>query len=177
MDAAVREPTAEMSAAKRRRKSMEPAIDVPSPGAKSTAQPATAPSPNGGVATQQPSMKKEPDYNHNDRIHLESMENKKWKSARGGVFNTLHGNDEVKIQAYKSNRKHQSPGRVHLKTHEQEIQVDSSGNILDMELVTGHGITCFLGPSSLMALRAIGHLGHAIAAASIRQLSIANLVF
>ena len=72
----MREPTAEMSAAKRRRKSMEPAIDVPSPGAKSTAQPATAPSPNGEVATQQPSMKKEPDYNHNDRIRLESMETK-----------------------------------------------------------------------------------------------------
>ena len=54
MDAAVKEPTAEMSEAERRRKSIEPAVDVPSPGAKSTAQPATAPSPNGGVATQQP---------------------------------------------------------------------------------------------------------------------------
>ena len=66
---------------------------------------------------------------------------------------------------------------MHLKTHEQEFLVDSSGNLLETELVTGHGITCFLGPSSLMALRAIGHRGHAIAAASIRQLSVANLVF
>ena len=177
MDAAVREPTAEMSEAKQRRKSIEPAVDVPCADAKSTAQPATDPSPNGGVAMQQPSMKKEPDYDHNDRIVLESMENKQWKSARGGVFNTLHGDDGVKLQAYKSNRKHQSPGRVHLKTHEQEILVDSSGNLLEMELVMRHGVTCFLVPSSLMALRAIGRRGHAIAAASIRKLSVANLVF
>ena len=104
MDAAVGEPAAEMSEAKRRRTSIEPAVNVPSPVAKSATQPASAPSPKGGVATQQPSMKIERDYGHNDHIDLEVMENKQWKPARGGTFDTLPREDEVKLQAYKPNR-------------------------------------------------------------------------
>ena len=54
--------------------------------------------------------------------------------------------------------------------------IDSWNKILNLELMVRHGITCFLGPLSLMALRAIGRCGHAIAAVSIRQLSVAELV-
>ena len=54
--------------------------------------------------------------------------------------------------------------------------IDSWDKFLDIELMVRHGITCFLGPLSLMALRAIGRCGHAIAAVSIRQLSVAELV-
>ena len=55
--------------------------------------------------------------------------------------------------------------------------IDSWNEILNIELKVRHGITCFLMRSSLMALRAIGRCGHAIAADCIRQLSVAWLVW
>ena len=63
-----------------------------------------------------------------------------------------------------------------MQTTEHKIGVDSWGKLLEIELVVGHAISGFLGHSSLMALRVIGRCSHAIVAASIRRLSVAELV-
>ena len=97
----------EVPEAKRRRTSSDPTDGVPSIDARSSTQPAAVPSPLGGTATRQPSVKIEPVVGHNDRIDPESLDNNHWESAQGGFLTTFHGDLEDKLpQTIKLERMH-----------------------------------------------------------------------
>ena len=107
-------------------------------------------------------------------VALESLGLPAWTAAdRAVLIAEANGED---AEAYKSIRQRSSVGHVRSETHEHKIGVESWGKLLEVEIVMGRGITGFLEPLSLMALRAICRYGHAVAAVHIRQLSIAELV-
>ena len=107
-------------------------------------------------------------------LALESLGQPAWTAADTAVFVAEANGEDA--EAYKSIRQRFSPSHVSLQAHKNKIGTDSWGKLLETELVVGHGTTCFLEHSSLMALRAICRCGHAVAAVSIRQLSVAGLL-
>ena len=54
--------------------------------------------------------------------------------------------------------------------------IDFGNEILNIEITMNHSITCFLKPSTLMALRSIAHCGHTMTAFRIRELSVTEIL-